>query len=359
MATLSTFRYFTALFLVILFFKTTASDTNSTFAFKNFDKDSNFESTLALYGSAKVVNGGSSVQITGFSSLSSGRVFYKIPIKLVEGNPKKMVSFSTFFTFSMAPESGDGLAFVMVPVGFPLYVFDNGSFGLLSDNKIRTLGVEFDTLMDDKYGDLNANHVGIDVNGFVSVKVSNVSSINLVLNSGNKLQAWIDYEAGSKRIEVRLSQLGELRPVDPLLSCPIDLSQMWNEEEIFIGLSSSNGNSSQRCNVYSWSFNLRTVLNWLHSQPLDPGAFSMKTKALAAPKSRDCVLRVLVLLIFGAACGALGAIIVLVVWSIFGNRQQAVVPEGFPLPPPPVVVRFEYEKHFKVVLDKAIEDGKK
>ncbi|KAA8518982.1 hypothetical protein F0562_016244 [Nyssa sinensis] len=142
-----------------------------------------------------------------------------------------MLSFSTYFSFSMSPENGDGLAFVMVPVGFPLNVFDGGSFGFLGERKFRVLGFEFDTLMDDKYGDLNDNHVGIDLSSLVSVKASKVSSINLVLNSGEKLQAWIDYEVGSKRLEVRLTKFGEIRPVDPLLLYPIDLSQMWMEEE--------------------------------------------------------------------------------------------------------------------------------
>ncbi|KAA8516339.1 hypothetical protein F0562_016632 [Nyssa sinensis] len=207
--------------------------------------------------------------------------------------------------------------------------------------------------MEDKYGDPSGNHVGIDINSPVSVKASNVSSINLVLNNGEKLQAWIDYEAGSKRLEVRLSKLGDIRPVNPLLSYPIDLSQMWKEEKIYVGLSSSSGNSSQKCNVYSWSFMLWQVPPWLHSQPLDPKAFVEKTKALNDQKRSDCFLRVLGALIFGIGCGALGASIVLFVWTIFGNRRP-VAPEEYAKD----AVDFDYKK-FKVVVDKPIEDGKK
>ncbi|CAL5420238.1 unnamed protein product [Camellia sinensis] len=355
MASISTSRYFAALSLLILFFKTVSSDSNSTFDFKNFAENSKFELQLALYGDAKVVNGGSFVQITGSSSssLSAGRVFYRKPIKLVDGNPREIVSFSTYFSFSISPESGDGLAFDMVPIGFPLNAFDNGSFGLLDDQKFRTLLVEFDTLMDNKYGDLNANHVGIDIDGLVSLKVSNVSSMNLVLNSGEKLQSWIDYEAGSKQLEVRLSKLGEFRPVVPLISFPIDLSLMWKEQAVFVGLSSSNVNSSQTCNVYSWSFRLRQVPHWMHSQPLDPMAFNNKTRTLTVCKRRDCLSKILAALIFVIACGALGAFVVLFVWTLLANRRP-VVPEECTAQP----VGFEYEK-FKVVADKAIEDGKK
>uniref|UniRef100_A0A5B6YVC8 Putative L-type lectin-domain containing receptor kinase VIII.2-like n=1 Tax=Davidia involucrata TaxID=16924 RepID=A0A5B6YVC8_DAVIN len=353
MATYSTSRYFAALFLLFLYFKALTAYPDSSIFFKNFDIYSNFESQLALYGDAKVVNEGSSVQISGSSSSSAGRLVYKKPIQLVEGNPRKMVSFSMYFSFSMSPENGDGLAFVMFPIGFPLNVFDGGSFGLLDESKFRVLGVEFDTVMDDKYGDPSGNHVGIDISSPVSVKVGNVSSINLVLNSGEKLQAWIDYEAGSKRLEVRLSKLGEMRPVDPLLSYPIDLPQMWKEEKVYMGLSSSSGNSSQKCNVYSWSFMLWQVPPWLHSQPLDPKAVSKKTKDLTVHKRSDRLLRVLGTLIFGVGCGALAAFIVLFVCTIFGNRLP-VAPEEYAADP----VDLEYKK-FKVVVDKPIEDGKK
>ncbi|CAK9133928.1 unnamed protein product [Ilex paraguariensis] len=351
METFSTSRYFAILSFFILYLQTLTAYPYSSFSFKNFGKESNFESELALYGDAKVANDSLSVQITGSSISGAGRVMYKIPIKLGVGEPKQMLSFSTYFSFSLSPKNGDGLAFVMVPFGFPLNVFDGGSFGMLRETKMRVLGVEFDTSMDVKYGDVNGNHVGLDVDSFVSAKVSNVSPLNLVLNSGEKLQAWIDYEVGSRRFEVRLNKLGELRPVDPLLSYPIDLSRMWKEDEVFVGLSSSSGNSSQKCNVYSWSFKLRQVPHWMHSQPLDPKAFVDKTKAATLDKRSDCVLRVLAALIFGTGCGALGASVVLYMWTVFGKRRP-VVPEENVVHP-----EVEYKK-FNVVVDEAIEDGK-
>jgi hypothetical protein len=354
MATISPSRYILALSVLILLFKTISGFSNSTFSFKNFGNGSNYESKLALYGAAKVVNGGSSVQITGFSSSDSGRIFYKKPIRLVEGNgPMRTVSFSTHFTFSISPGNGYALAFVVVPFGVPLGVFDGGS-ELLSGHKNRTFGVEFKTFVDDKYGDLNGTHVGVDVSSPLSVKVGNVSSLNLVLNGGKKLQAWIDYEAGSKGLEVRLSELGEMRPVDPLLSSPIDLSYMWTEREVFIGLSSSHVNSTQKCNLYSWSFKLRSVPHWMHSQPVDPEGLSKKTEYLSVPKKSDCLWRIIAALIFGAGCGALGAFFVLFVWTLFGKRPP-VVPEEYPPQPLGFV---EYGK-FTVIVEKAVEDGKK
>ncbi|KAL2502989.1 Concanavalin A-like lectin family protein [Forsythia ovata] len=358
MASFLVSRYFMAFFLLNLYLKAVAADPNMSFSFKNFGKDSEeFESQIALYGDAKVAN--DSIQISGSEISSSGRVIYKKPVKFVEGNPTNLVSFSMYFVFSMSSENGDGLAFIIVPVSFPLNVFDGCSMGLLGDRKVRFLAVEFDTFKDEKYSDVNGNHVGVDADSLVSVKVSNVSSINLVLNSAENLQAWIDYEANSKRIEVRLSKLGVFRPVDPLLSYPIDLSQMWEKEDVLVGLSSSSGSSSQKCNVHSWSFRSRTVPHWLHSEPMDPESFVEKGEELNVRKRSDCAMRFLAALIFGTGCGALGAFIALFVWTIFANRRP-VVPEEYVVQPKEYALQpkeFEYKK-FNVAVDKTVEDGK-
>ncbi|KAL2509899.1 Concanavalin A-like lectin family protein [Forsythia ovata] len=334
MAAFSASRYFMALFLLMnLYLKVQAEDIkNISFSFKNFGEDSHFESQLALYGDAKVINDSMSIQITSSVVFSAGSVVYKKPIKVVEGNKRKMVSFSMYFVFSMMyRENGERLAFVMIPNGFPLNVFEGGSIWLLGERKFRFVAVEFDTL---------SNHVGVDIDSLMSVKVSNVSSINLVLNSGERLQCWIDYVAVSKRLEVRLSKLSDIRPVDPLLSYPVDLSRMWKEEEVFVGISSSSGNSSQKCNVYSWSFRTRSTPQWMHSEPLDPEAFREKGEVLVdVHKRSDCGMRILAALIFGIGCGALGAFIVLYFWTIFGNRHP-VVPQEFAMQPK----EFEYNR---------------
>ncbi|OAY41418.1 L-type lectin-domain containing receptor kinase VIII.2 [Manihot esculenta] len=350
MAAFSTSACFIALNFFIFHLKMLSAYTNSSFSFRSFEKTSNFESAIALYGDANAVNNGSALQLTRSVSSSAGRVMYKKPIKLVEGKPANLVSFSTYFSFLMSPENGDGLAFVLVSDAFNASSFDKSiPFGLSlrpEDNNSEILAVEFDTKRDAKYGDLNGNDS-------VSVKVKNASSVDIVLNDLRRLSSWIDYEAGSKRLEIRLSLFGDARPIDPLLSYPIDLSKLWNEEEVFIGLSSSNGNSSQACFIYSWSFELRRVPYWMHSEPLDPQALAKNVKPVVIHKRSACVLRVLASMIFGTACGALGASIVLYLWTIFGNRRQVVPEEKCSVHP----ADFEYKK-FKVVVEKAVEDGK-
>jgi hypothetical protein len=194
--------------------------------------------------------------------------------------------------------------------------------------------VEFDTSRDEDFGDVNDNHVGIDVDSLVPFKVRKVSSINLLLYSGEKLQTWIDYEASSKRLEVR-----NYRPIDPLISYAVELSRVWGVCWV---------------EFIKWEFIAKmpcAVPYWMHSEPLDPGTFIEKKKELNVHEKSDCALRILAALIFCTGCGALGAFVVLFMWTIMGNKHP-VVPEDYAVQP----VEFQY-KNAKIV-DKSIEEGK-
>ena len=143
MAPFSTSLHFTAFTFLILFLKTQAFDPLSFFSFTDFEKDPNFKSSVGLYGNAKVVNNGSEVLLSG----NGGRVIYKKPVKLVHGGARELVSFSTYFGFSMSLDSEkSGLAFVMVPSGVEGEVFGNSSYGLsfgLKEREFKVVGVQF------------------------------------------------------------------------------------------------------------------------------------------------------------------------------------------------------------------------
>lgn len=325
-------RTFIVFYFFIFLFKSITADSNTSFSLNNFGKDSSFDSFLALYGDAKVVNGGSSLQLTAPSVSSAGRVIYKKPIKIYGGIPKKLVSFSTHFSFSIS--NGNTLAFMVFPHGYPLDLYNyNASSGLLS--------VEFG---------INEDHNGIDSSRFVSVKVMNLSSVNLVLNGSEKMQTWIDYEPGSRRAEVRLNRFGSKRPIDPVLFTQIDLSKIWpKNERVFVGLSSSNGNSSQTCNIHYWSFKASRAPDWMHSQPLDPVAsdsIENQEHKMKGSKESDCVIKIVAALIVGIGCGGLSTFFVMLMWTVFGKRRQPVVPEEF-------AVKSLQHKKLKIVLDEA------
>ncbi|XP_076920605.1 putative L-type lectin-domain containing receptor kinase S.7 [Bidens hawaiensis] len=303
---MSTSNYFLILlFFFTIHFITLTAASNSSFYFKNFTHSPSLDSVLTLSGDATVSTGGSSLQLTAPLPSSSGRVIYNNAVKFYSGNPRKLVSFSTYFSFSISSDSGNGLAFIV-----------------FSDDKLKFVSVEFDTSVDNNNNgnDVNGNHIGIDL-------------LKLGLNNGTRLQVWIDYESMSRRLEVRLSKFGENRPLDPILFQHVDLPKIWPQKEgFFVGLSSVNRNSSQVCNVYSWSFKTRRTPDWMHSEPLDPSLLKQEGDKVKVDGKSDCVMRILSALILGIGLGALGSFVGMFLWTILSKRQP-VLPEEYAMKP--------------------------
>uniref|UniRef100_A0A0D6R0F1 Legume lectin domain-containing protein n=1 Tax=Araucaria cunninghamii TaxID=56994 RepID=A0A0D6R0F1_ARACU len=295
------------------------------FSFPSFNHQT---SPLTLLGDAEflTVEGyHSPVLISGSSPRSAGRLMYGKPVRMLQPLAhRSSVSFSSYFSFSMSPGNGDGLAFVILPRGYPSGGLDGQWFGLSSDkgsvSHIPNLfAVEFDSAMNKEVMDLNGNHVGIDIESLISTKSADVSEIEVVLNDGTQLHAWIDYDARSKNLEVRLSKSGLIRPSDPLVSHSVDLSGLW-KDEMYVGISSSTGDSSQTSLVYSWNFS-SSPLHWPeHSHPVNPQAFKMHHGPSSLRQRADDILGILMALLFGAGCGAMAALVMFMLWSLFSSR---------------------------------------
>ncbi|KAM2281089.1 hypothetical protein ACFX1S_041731 [Malus domestica] len=320
----------------------------------NSSGNPNFDSEIFLLGDAALAGGGSYVNITRPSVSSSGLLLRRKPFKFIYGNLSNPASFSTEFAFSMTPGGGDGLLLVFAPGDLGSRLSGKGPFGINGED--RFLGIEFDTEMNGDMNDLNANHIGVDVGSFVSLAVGNVSELNLVLNSGEKLKCWIDYDASSKRLEIRLGKVDESRPYNPITAYGIDLSGMWRDEDVYVGISSSNsnGNSSQISSVYSWNFRLRNVPKSMHSLPVNPRVYlDGHGKSLSMDKRGVCPLTVLAGMIFVTGCGALVAFVVLFLSAIIISRHTE-----FPAELPAKPVDFRYEK-IDVVVEKDANGVKK
>lgn len=309
-----------------------------------------FDDGISLLGDATLAagagaSGGPHVRITRPSASSSGFLQWPKPFRFVDPSSAAPTSFSSEFAFSVSPGNGDGLALVLLPRDFKLGA---EAFGLSGDR--RFVGVEYDTSMDEEVGDVNANHVGVDLGSFASVSVCNVSSVGLVLSSGEKLKSWVDYDGSSKRLEVRLSKFRDPRPYDPIIAYSIDMLRMWRDEDVYVGISSSNGNSVQTISVYSWRFKPRKVPLSMHSLPADPRGQSGEHGKLR--KRGRCPLAILAGVIFATGCGALLAFLGLFLWAFVANRHTV-----FPVECPVRPVDFKYEK-INVVVKEDVEGGK-
>ncbi|KAI3447607.1 hypothetical protein Pfo_004272 [Paulownia fortunei] len=217
-------------------------------------------SRLKLLGDAHWTNG--SVRLTrdlGVPYSGSGKVLYSKPVKFRLPGIQSPASFSTFFSFSVAnlnPSSiGGGLAFVISPDDE--FVGDAGGFLGIMDAKGAPNGVvavEFDTLMDVEFKDINGNHVGFDLNSMVSTQVGDLETIGVDLKSGDLVNSWVDYSGSTQLIEVYVSY-SNLKPKEPIISATFDLNEYIVNDSMFVGFSGSTQGSTEIHTIAWWSFN--------------------------------------------------------------------------------------------------------
>ena len=130
-------------------------------------------------------------------------------------------SFSTYFEFQITDsqtfgdEDGpgaDGLVFTIQTIANNV---GGGGGGIGYQDINQSLGIEFDTYYNDNFGDINGNHVGIDINGNLNSVASQPATNRL--NNGNIWSVWVDYNGVSDVLEVRISETN-LRPSTAFLS---------------------------------------------------------------------------------------------------------------------------------------------
>jgi len=160
---------------------------------------------------------------------------------------------------------GHGLVFIFTPATGIQGTSSAQHLGLFNltnngNSNNHVLGVEFDVFMNQEFDDINANHVGIDINSLKSF-VSNDSGYwqddgdrsfkELTLNSGENYQVWIDYE--DSWMNVTMAPVGMKRPSRPLLNVSLNLSHVF-EDEMFIGFTSATGQLVESHKILGWSF---------------------------------------------------------------------------------------------------------
>uniref|UniRef100_A0A8R7R3B8 Legume lectin domain-containing protein n=1 Tax=Triticum urartu TaxID=4572 RepID=A0A8R7R3B8_TRIUA len=149
---------------------------------------------------------------------SIGRASYRHKVPLWNGATGEMASFATNFSFRIMPEKagltgtgGDGMAFFIAH--FPSEIPPNnkgGGLGLLpaytnGTGRTRVMAVEFDTLRNSHYADINDNHIGIDissVNSMASTDTTTRPGRNLT--SSYVMVATVRYHNESRMLAVDL-----------------------------------------------------------------------------------------------------------------------------------------------------------
>ncbi|CAL9123392.1 unnamed protein product [Musa textilis] len=162
---------------------------------------------LKLLGDAHLKNGSFRLsRDLPVPNSGAGRALYAEPVRLRHPATRVPLPFSTFFSFSVInlnPSSiGGGLAFLLAPDDTS--IGDAGGFlGLVNatasaaPGRASVVAVEFDTRMDVEFGDINGNHVGVDLGSLVSAQVADLDSAGIDLKSGDLINAWIEYSGGA------------------------------------------------------------------------------------------------------------------------------------------------------------------
>ncbi|KAF8695521.1 hypothetical protein HU200_037365 [Digitaria exilis] len=226
---------------------------------------------LALSGGANATGAAVSLASPG------ARVQYRTPIVF----PSAGAAFSTYFAFAL-PASPSSLAFFLTP-------------SAAAPRSDPALAVVF-----------SATHVRVHLAGRVAIQAH-------YSHARGTLHAWIDYNATSAALHVRLSA-ATTHPTPPLLSCPLDLSPILRRGPVLAGFRTPSGN----CTLFSWAFHGAPYR--MHSQPLNPaGLLAMPPPQ--PPGRRYSPWGAAVALFFAAACGAMVTFFVLFLWYSVATRR--------------------------------------
>lgn len=222
------------------------------------------KANILNYGSAKILPSGI-LELTNTSRKQMGQAFHGFPIPFNNTNSSNPLSFSTSFVFSISAP-GHGLTFVISPSTDFTRAMSSQFLGLFNtsnngNSTNRILAVEFDTVKSNEFLDIDGNHVGIDVNGLVSVEsapaafFSNRQSknISLKLSSKDPIRAWIEYDGVEMVLNVTLAPLDTSKPKLPLMSRKMNLTEIFNDK-MYVGFSASTGNITSNHYVLGWSF---------------------------------------------------------------------------------------------------------
>ncbi|KAJ8761630.1 hypothetical protein K2173_004406 [Erythroxylum novogranatense] len=248
------------LFAIILFSQAASA---IDFVFNGFNSSAN-SSNLLLYGTAIIES--RILTLTNETAFTIGRALYPSKIPTKDKNSSYVYPFSTSFIFAMAPYKGvlpgHGLVFLFVPYTGIDNANSAQNLGFLNrtntgSSSNHVFGVEFDVFSNQEFNDINDNHVGIDVNSLTSLVAReagywrNDSFKTQKLNDGSNYQVWIDY--ADAFINVTMAPVGLKRPQRPLLSVPLNLSDVF-EDEMYIGFTASTGQLVQSHKILAWSF---------------------------------------------------------------------------------------------------------
>ncbi|KAG7561465.1 Protein kinase domain [Arabidopsis thaliana x Arabidopsis arenosa] len=242
--------------------------------------------------------------LTNTTKHTFGQAFDNEHVEIKNSSTGLITSFSVNFFFAIVPEHNQqgshGMAFVISPTrGLPgassdqyLGIFNETNNGKISNNVIA---IELDIHKDEEFGDIDDNHVGININGLRSVASASAgyyddedgSFIKLSLISRKVMRLSIVYSHSDKQLNVTLFPAEiPVPPRKPLLSLNRDLSP-YLLEKMYLGFAASTGSVGAIHYLMGWFVNgvienPRLDLGTIPVLPPYPKKSSNRTKTVLA-----------------------------------------------------------------------------
>uniref|UniRef100_A0A0D9XBU0 non-specific serine/threonine protein kinase n=1 Tax=Leersia perrieri TaxID=77586 RepID=A0A0D9XBU0_9ORYZ len=273
---------------------------------------------ITLDGAAMVTANGL-LDITNGSTRLNGHAFYPIPLRFRNFSTGMVQSFSTYFVFGIqSTYPSQGFTFFIAPSKNLSSALPIQFLGLLNnqnngDMENQIFAVEFDSIKNIEFQDINNNHVGIDINSLISVnsypagfyndKDGNFN--NLIITSSEAMQVWVDYNGDIAQISVTIAPMGMAKPLKPLGRAIHNLSIVLSEMA-YVGFSSSAGRDNTRHYILGWSFGLSSL-----APSID--ITNLPKMPRFGPKPRSMVLEIILPIATAVSIFSTGTIIVLLV----------------------------------------------
>ncbi|KAG6482111.1 hypothetical protein ZIOFF_058740 [Zingiber officinale] len=236
------------------------------FAFNGF-----LAANLTVDGTAAIVSGGL-LQLTNNTKQARGHAFLPRPIHFRATSNTTVFSFSTTFVFGTTLEDpnlgGHGLTFLVSRTRDFAGALGSQYFGLFNqsnngNSSNHVFAIELDTLFNPELGDIDNNHVGIDINSVISNSSSSAgyfsdgtgSFNSMSLIADRAMQVWVEYDGRGMRLNVTMAPTPMSKPSTPLLSTAVDLATVFLDA-MYVGFSASTGSFRTSHYILGWSFKL-------------------------------------------------------------------------------------------------------
>lgn len=238
------------------------------------------DSLLNLQGNAGIHDSG--LYLTGHGASEVGSAFFNEKVKSTAG-------FSAFFQFKLenrGPSSlanssqrgADGIVFI---ISSAANQYGGIGQGIGYQGIGNSVGVEFDTYKNSTDAWENSeSHIAIDVNGVDIVTTPPAAYAMLAdgyFNNDGPFYAWIDYNADSHTMEVRINT-DDTRPSSATLTTTINLST-YAGDEYYVGFTSATGGSVEDHIIKQWDFSNTYVPGGLSAT----GSYAMDSTPPNAP----------------------------------------------------------------------------